>query len=425
MRVFYKTYGCTLNQADGMLAQSLLEQRGHPTTLLEEEADLVVVSTCAVKETTENKILSYLEGLQARGRKVVVSGCLPATSLARVKEAVPDALAFLGPNSIRQIPEILASGSRQGQRVQLQGRFSEKFGIERAWKGILAPIQVSSGCLSACTFCATKLVRGSFQSKPPERVVEEAGQALAGGAKEIQLASQDTGCYGFDLKTNVARLAGQVAQLEGRFRIRVGMGSPQHFAKFASELGEALRLPKAYKFLHVPVQSGSDEVLEAMGRNYTVEAVRRLLLQMKGEVPGLMLATDAIVGFPGETEVQFEQTLAFVQQMRFDVVNVSKFSKRPGTKAAQLQELPSQVKKERAARLSELALRISRENNRACIGKVYEDVLITERVKNGFLAGRNASYKTVLFADDDTREVGQFVRATVREANHTHLMAKE
>ncbi len=450
MRVFYKTYGCTLSQADAELTQSLLEKEGHESVLAEEEAEIVVVSTCGVKEATENKILHYLQGLERQGKKVVVSGCLPAMNLKKVEKYAPNALGYVGPNSIGKIPGLLqrrdeanGNGRREGNgigeegmaegengngfsRVEMGGKFSSKFNVENTGRGVIARLQVSSGCLSACTFCATKLARGAFESKPMERIMEETRRAVAKGAKEIQLCSQDMGCYGFDLKTNVARVVKELNGLEGRFRIRIGMGSPQHMETYAGELAEALQLPKVYKFLHVPVQSGSDEVLQRMKRTYTVEQCRKLIARMREAVPNLMVGTDMIVGFPGETEEQYQESMAFLREMRFDVVNVSKFSKREGTKAAEMKEVSSQVKKQRAEEMSRVALQMAREINRESIGKQFT-VLLTEYAKRGFVAGRNDSYKTVLVKPraHAALELGSFVQAEIADATHAYLLAKE
>ncbi|MBU1198138.1 tRNA (N(6)-L-threonylcarbamoyladenosine(37)-C(2))-methylthiotransferase [Candidatus Micrarchaeota archaeon] len=422
MNVFFKTYGCTLNQADAELAQQLVQSHGHCIVENEKNADLVIATTCGVKETTENKILHYLQTLETRKKPYIVAGCLPAMNIKKVKRFAPSANGFIGPNHLKKIPEIMES--LNGKAVEaLNAPFSEKFEISPRGLTPITRIQISSGCLSACSFCGTKLARGMFQSKPEERIIQEAERAVSAGAKELQLCSQDTGCYGFDQQTNLARVVKQLNALEGRFRIRIGMGSPHHMMRFEDELVEALRMPHTYQFLHIPLQSGNNEILQAMRRNYAVEDVQGFISRSRKAIPGITLATDMIVGFPGESEVQHRDSMTLLKELRFDVVNVSKYSVREGTKAAEMEQVPSQIKKRRAKGMAVQERNTAWEKNQAFIGRTYP-VLLTENGTRGFLAGRNDFYKTVLVPKEG-KEIGQFVEAEIESATPSYLKARK
>ncbi|MFH1750859.1 MAG: tRNA (N(6)-L-threonylcarbamoyladenosine(37)-C(2))-methylthiotransferase [Candidatus Micrarchaeota archaeon] len=441
-KIFIKTYGCTLNRSDSDLIEGMLVGKGYLQANSEEEADAVIVNTCAVKETTENKILWHLKELERKGKPTIVAGCLPPVSINAVKRAIPSALGILGPNSIGRIPELLEDKFSQSSKnngdgrlaiigpptstpealIDLKSDFSTKFPLTKLYGSVIARIQTSSGCLSNCTFCATKIARGGFKSKPPSLILNEARMAIKNHAKEIQLASQDNGCYGFDLRTDMPELLVQLSDLEGRFRIRVGMANPQHFLKSLDEWVEAFRLAKVYKFLHLPFQSGSEKVLLDMRRGHTVEDAVFVVQEFKRKIPSLTLATDMIVGFPGETPEEFGQSLEICRKLKFDVVNFAKYSKRRGTKAAKMRQFHSRILKERAEIMNKVVKEIALEQNLQYVGATYPDVLITEKARNGYFQGRNINYKAVLLKGDGL-EVGQFADVKIAGASVTSLIA--
>lgn len=420
-KIYLKTYGCTLNQSDSDLIIGDLTGRGYEFVTSETEADAVIVNTCAVKETTENKILWYLGELERTSKRTIVAGCLPPVSLQALKRAIPSAIGFLGPNSISKIPQLLENGAHP--EVDLKDDFESKFGIQKKYGGCVSRIQVSSGCMSNCTFCATKIARGKFKSKPPSLILNEARMAIKNHAKEIQLASQDNGCYGFDLKVGMPELLHELNSLDGRFRIRIGMANPQHFLKNLDEWVEAFKLDKVYKFLHLPIQSGSEAVLRRMQRGHTVEDAVLIAGEFRKKIPSLTLETDIIVGFPGETDTEFSQSLDVCRLLQFDVVNFAKYSKRRGTKAAMMRQLHSSIHKERSEILNRVVKEIALEQNQKYVGAKYPDVLITEIAKNGYFQGRNINYKAVLVKGEGLG-VGQFVGVKIGAASVTSLIAE-
>ncbi len=418
-RIFLKTYGCTLNQSDSELTEALLLENNHQLVNSESEADAIIVNTCAVKEATENKILHYLKKLQQTNKQVIVDGCLPPANLAAVKKAIPSALAYLGPNSINKIPSILENGTNQ--QTILKDDFSSKFSLAKKYGSVTARIQTSSGCLSNCTFCATKIARGTFESKPLALILNEARMAIQNRAKEIQLASQDNSCYGFDLHTSLPEVLHELNDLDGRFRIRVGMANPTHLRDLDAWIA-AFKLPKVYKFLHLPFQSGSNRILKEMKRGYAVEQAEAIALEFRKKIPSLTIETDLIAGFPTETTEEFQETLALCKRLQFDVVNVSKYSKRPNTKAAKMPQLDNRIIKHRSAELNSLIKQISLSQNQKCMGETYE-ILVTENANNDYFQGRNNNYKPVLLKGNEV-EIGQFVRRKISSASITSLIAE-
>ncbi len=419
--IFIKTYGCTLNRADSDMIAGLLLERGHKLAGSEEEAGIIIVNTCGVKETTENKIMHYLKRLDDAGKYIIVAGCLPVMNLPGVRKAAPCAIGYLGPNSLDRIPALLGSKSKMTERIFLKDDFNSKFHLQKIPSFPVARIQTSSGCLSNCTFCATKIARGRFESKPARLILEEAKAAISNRAKEIQLASQDNGCYGFDLKTSLPSLLEQLNDLEGRFLIRVGMANPQYVLKNLDSWIEAFKLPKIYKFLHLPIQSGSNRILKLMQRGYAAEEAAEVAVAFRKAIPEITLETDVIVGFPSETAQEFNETLELCEKLSFDVVNVSKYSKRRGTTSAKMRQFHSSIIKDRSEILDRLVKGIALRQNRKFVGQSV-GVLITEQARNGYLQGRSESYKAVLVPEKG-RFIGEFVDSKIVSASVTSLIS--
>ena len=418
VRVHVETYGCTRNRADAEMMEALLVSAGYELAETPDEADYVVVNTCAVKDPTEKHMRGRIKELLDAGKRVIVTGCLPHVNPDAID---PRVSGILGVKSIDRIAEAISVAERGGKLVSVEGwreRNLDKLELPRLWKnGVAFVVPISEGCLNACTYCATRFARGVLKSYKPELVVRWVKEALARGYKEIQLSSEDTGCYGFDIDTNLAELLDEVTAIEGEFRVRVGMMNPNHLLKFLDELIEAYRDEKVYKFLHLPVQSGDNEVLRKMGRTYTVEEFEEIVNEFRRKIPGLNLNTDIIVGFPGETDEAFQNTVELVKRVRPDKINVSRYSPRPGTIAAKWKQIPGWKAKERSRLLHRLRLQIAYEINQAYLGKSV-GVLVHGEGKKGGVEGRTFNYKDVILDDGAP---GELVRARVTWAGSTYL----
>ncbi|WP_297497962.1 tRNA (N(6)-L-threonylcarbamoyladenosine(37)-C(2))-methylthiotransferase [Thermococcus sp.] len=417
-RVYVESYGCTRNKADGEIMEAILLRAGYELAESPEKADYVVVNTCAVKDPTEHKMIRRIRELLDSGKKVIATGCLVHVNPGVIDLRVS---GMLGVKSIDRIAEAISVAERGGKLVSVEGwreRNPDKLELPRLWKpGVAFVVPIGEGCLNACTYCATRFARGVLKSYKPELVLRWVKEALAKGYKEIQLSSEDTGCYGFDIGTNLAKLLDEITAIEGDFRIRVGMMNPNHTIKILDELIEAYQSEKVYKFLHLPVQSGDNEILRRMGRNYTVEEFEEIVREFRRKVPGLNLNTDVIVGFPGETEEAFQSTVELVRRIRPDKINVSRYSRRPGTIASRWKQLPGWLVKERSRKLHRLRLAIAYEINQAYVGKRVE-VLIHGPGKKGGIEGRTFNYKEIIL---DSGVAGQFREAVVERAGSTYL----
>lgn len=416
-KVFFETYGCTFNAADTDAFVAAVKKAGMEIAKSEGEADVIILNTCSVKDSTQSKILHRLRALSAKGVKIVVAGCLAQAATAQVRKAAPNA-AILGTYASADIADAIKAAEKGGEFTRVKKTADLPFNVEV--DGVFARVQISKGCLNNCSYCSTKLARGGLSSYPPEEIVAGVESAVLRGAKEIQLTAQDTACYGFDLepKTDLAALLKRVCAIDGRFRVRIGMGCPENFAKIREPLADAMKDGKVYSFLHLPIQSGSDRVLAAMNRKYTAKEYAELVVFFRREIPPVTIENDIIVGFPGETEGEFERTVESVKSTRPEITNVSKYSARPNTPAAALPQLDRGTVNKRSEIASKLCRRITLEENGRMVGRECE-VLVTED-KGKCCLGRAQNYKPVLV---EKCGLGKFVKAKIRGFGQSYLQS--
>ncbi len=264
-------------------------------------------------------------------------------------------------------------------------------------KPFLGIVPISEGCLDACSYCSTRLVKGLHRSIEEETILEKISAFVEDGCKEIFLTGQDTGCYGFDRKTNLAGLVKNILEhVPGNYKLRLGMGNPRHLIHYYRELLEVFSDSRVYKFIHLPVQSGSDAVLKLMNRRHGTEEYRQLVKAFQTQVPEICLSTDLIVGFPGETERDFEMSLALTRETEPSICNITRFVARPGTPAAKMQnQVPAAEANRRSALLSKEFQAIALKNNQKFIGKKETILIEKEGFRKGTSIGRNESYRPV------------------------------
>lgn len=402
--IFIKTFGCTLNQRDGKdLVFDLL------TTKKEKDAEIIVINTCGVKEQTENKIYKYITDsiLPLKNKEIIVCGCLVDINSEKLRKLLPKA-KFFGIKDKQKLVSYL-----EKNKPKLKNKKVEKTEITKA-------IIIANGCLGNCSYCAVKFARGKLESKPIKKIIAEIKDAIDSGTKEILLTAQDTACYGLDIDTNIVELLKEASKINGNFKIRLGMGNPQHLKKYKKEIVEIFKSEKIYKFLHVPVQSGSDSVLRKMNRYYTKKEYLELVNYFRKNIKELTLATDIIVGFPTETEKDLKETLDLIKKCKFDIVNISRFGQRKNIEANKYKELSGTIKKERSRLTTLLCSEIALENNKKLIGKTKE-ILITESGKNNTSIGRTNEYKQVVVSKKV--ELGEKLKVKIKEARTGYLLA--
>jgi tRNA-2-methylthio-N6-dimethylallyladenosine synthase len=402
------TLGCQMNSHDSEKIAGLLEALGYTRAGSEEEADLVLYNTCSVRENPERKVFGRLSALRRRkqarpGLIVGVCGCLvqvPAHR-ARLAEAYPQVNLVFGTHNLHELPAYLER-VRQGERVievWEEGREPVEGVPVRREDDLHAWINLASGCDNACAYCIVPTTRGPCRSRPAERILAEAAEVAANGVREVTLLGQNVNAYGRDLPgaPDFAGLLWQLNRVEGLWRIRFTTSHPKDVS---DGLIEALAgAEKVCEHLHLPLQSGSTAVLGRMNRGYTAADYLRLVDRLRSSVPELALTTDLIVGFPGETEEEFAQTLAAVEAVGFDAAFTFVYSPRPGTPAAAWpDQVPAEVKRERIARLLSRQEQQSAERNRRLVGREVE-VLVAGRSKTdpAMLAGRTRTNKLVHF----------------------------
>jgi threonylcarbamoyladenosine tRNA methylthiotransferase CDKAL1 len=408
--------------ADGEVLAGCLAQAGFQLAALEAEADVLIYNTCAVKGPTENRIIDALKRVP-KGKKLVVAGCLPMISFERLMREVRFD-GVVGPAAGKGIVDVIARVLDGEKVVELGGLDAKpKLDLPRVKSNpVVSVVPVNYGCLGSCAYCCVVFARGHLRSYSIKEVAERVRSDFEAGAREFWVTSQDTACYGKDLGSNLAELLEALDGLAGEFKIRVGMMTPNMVTDMQAKLIGAFRSDKVFKFLHLPVQSGDDETLERMRRFYTAEQFKSLVNAFRTEFPDLTLATDIIVGFPGETREAFENTLKLLEEVKPDVVNVSKFFARPKTKAAEIKEDLVELGeiKRRSTVAAQLAKQVSFERNQRWVGWVGE-VLVDEKGKvEGSWVGRNFAYKPVAIKSMDNL-LGKTLRVKVVEASATYL----
>jgi len=420
MRKFYlETYGCKLNQSDSDLIRGFLSQKFKETSSLE-EADFVVINSCGVVGKTERKILKRMK--EIKDKKILVAGCLSLISPKKVSEFAD---GIIGPKDIPSVVRV-AEEILQEKKISVISRRSidkaRYFSIKRRKEGdISAIVPISEGCLGDCKFCATKYARGKLFSFSMNNILKEIEFLVESGYKEIQLTSQDSALYGLEKGDFLLPdLINKIDKIDKDFRVRVGMTNPFFAKKIIKELISSFKSKKVYKFIHIPLQSGDNNVLKEMNRNYRVEDFIDVVSEFRNNFDDVLLATDIIVGYPGETKESFEKTLSVIKETRPSIIHIFRFSKRPHSKTQDLKDFPDRIKKERSRKLTKLSRKINLEDNKQFLGKEF-DVLISGEGKKGTVIGRTSSFRAVVLREG---KLGDFKRVKIVGFKENYLKGK-
>lgn len=423
MQVFVKSFGCSANLADGEVLAGCLAEAGHRLANSAASADVVIYNTCAVKGPTENRMIEILKRAPI-GKKVVVAGCLPLINFERLcKEVRFDGI--MGPAAGDGIVNVVKRVLNDEKVVSLKGAVDAKPSLNLPrlrLNPVIGIVPVNYGCLGSCAYCCVVFARGHLRSYSVQEIVERVKKDLTVGVREFWITSQDTACYGRDKGTNLAELLEAICDVEGDFRVRVGMMTPNMVVDILHDLIQAFKNEKIFKFIHLPVQSGDDKILERMRRFYFVNDFMKIVDAFRAYFPEITLATDVICGFPGESKEAFEKTLQLIEDVKPDVVNVSKFFARPRTAAAEMQGdfVPFQEIKRRSGIAAKLAKKVAFERNERWVGWTGE-IFVDEVGKiSGSWVGRNFAYKPIVVKSDDDL-LGKFLHVNVVQALLTHL----
>ena len=407
MKYYVESYGCTMNYGEGRKLSRDMASMGYQEASSPEDADIVILNTCTVVETTEKHMLSRISELKKMKKEVIVTGCMAKVQPKRVEIRLPESIV-LAPSDYHRFAKEVA----------------DRYGIAgpplTVHEGTDAILPIAQGCLGNCTYCITKFARGKLQSYPENELVSEFNRFIDDGAKEVLITAQDTACYGADSKTDLPSLIRSMLQKDGDYRVRIGMMNPNHLKKIVDGLIETMDDSRMYRFLHIPVQSGSDTVLKNMRRGYTAEMFMELVDTLRASIPEISIATDIITGFPGETDEDHEKTKMLIKDLHADTLNITRFSSRPGTEAASMEQLHGRILKERSTELTELKNSVEYEVNKRLIGQRFR-ALATEVGKEGTIV-RTEYYRPVVIREDIP--LGTFVDVEVTDCRPTYLFGQ-
>ncbi|MFN3268545.1 MAG: tRNA (N(6)-L-threonylcarbamoyladenosine(37)-C(2))-methylthiotransferase, partial [Zestosphaera sp.] len=404
---------CALNNADTALMKSILVSRGHEVVSSVDRAEVIVINTCTVRLDTEQKILKRLSQLKKylnnnNNVKLIVAGCMATAQPYTIARTVPEA-SLVSPQNVTRIHEVV---ERTGKTFLISGERDTAF-LCPLVEGFTAAIPIAEGCLGNCSFCITKIARRKLRSYKPDLVVRSVKEAVSKGAIEVDLTAQDTAAYGVDLGNvrlhNLIRTI--VEEVRGNYMLRVGMANPDNLLPILDEFLEVLKHPNIFKYVHIPLQSGSDKVLKLMKRRYTYDDYKSLTKEIRRKIPEVQLATDVIVGHPGEDEEDFELTIKALEELLPDKVHVAQYTIRPRTEAASMKQISDSIKKHRSTELGRVVERIGSTLNSAYVG-ARAWVIVSRRSFRGTPIGRTINYKPVVISGLGELGVSGYVEIT-------------
>lgn len=422
MKFYIETFGCTFNQADSQIMVGLLEEKGAECVISMEEADLIILNTCYVKQPTEQKITNHILKVQDQypQKKLLIAGCMVDIDPTKLERLAPYA-GWIGSRRIKFAPEVATSIMKDDiKRKTGQDKAIKTCLPRKRFNPYIHILQICEGCLGKCSYCCTRFARGNLQSYPTTILKREAEQAVADSCKEIQLTAQDTAAYGKDSGEKLSDLINHVTSIPGNFKVRVGMMHPKNAEDDLESIINSFKNEKVYKFLHLPLQSGNNQVLSDMNRGHSVEKYLKIVNNFKSEIPHLSLSTDIIVGYPTEDEAAFQDTLDVISTIRPDFLHISKYHHRPGTPSSKMDEIDHKVMKNRSQRLNDLKIQITSSNNRELVGTTQRILITNKGIKGGYI-GRTDSYKTVIV---DEAPLGGFFQVEITHSKSTYLKGK-
>ena len=428
------TMGCQLNENDSEKIAGMLTKMGYSEIDDYKKADLVVFNTCCVRENAEERLFGKLGEIkkikESKNLILAIGGCMmqEKNMLEKIKKSYPFVNVIFGTHTMQNLPEDIYNAIVKNEKVKdvidIDGEIYEGLPIKRNSK-YRASVTIMYGCNNFCSYCIVPYVRGRERSRKPERILEEVEELAKEGYKEITLLGQNVNSYkGNEKIKNFAELLNAVCKIEGIERINFISPHPKDFTD--DVINAIANNSKISRIIHLPLQSGNTKVLNEMNRKYTKEQYLNLAEKIKNKVEGVVLSTDIIVGFPGETDEEFEDTLDVVKKVNFEQIFMFIYSKREGTVAAKREDqVPEEIKHKRFEKLKELYESRVDENNEKYINTIQK-LLIEDKSKNNdkMFEGRTQTNKVVIFEPNDTNEIGDIVSVKITEAHKWYLKGK-
>ncbi|MCS7134663.1 MAG: tRNA (N(6)-L-threonylcarbamoyladenosine(37)-C(2))-methylthiotransferase [Candidatus Pacearchaeota archaeon] len=429
MNIYIETYGCSANQNNSEIITGLLERAGFIVTTNKEIAKIALINTCIVKGPTEQKMCSRIKELSKSFDKLIVVGCMVDTEEGKIKNIIRENnercnFALVGVHNITKILDAVRA-IMKGKNAEFKEKTKEvKLCLPKKRRNkVIGITQIASGCLGECSYCYVKFAKGNLFSFPEEKILKNIELDLKAGCKEIWITSQDNACYGLDRgKQELPELLRKILSLKHEFFLRLGMMNPNYVLPILEQLIECYKDEKMFKFLHLPLQSGSDIILEKMNRNYKTEDFMKIIKKFRKEIPEISISTDIIVGFPTEEEKDFEKTLEIIKKTEPDVVNISKFWAMPRTRAKKMKQISSEIIKKRTAELVKVCKEISFEKNKRFIGKIVRAITDEKGSFDTWIA-RTTNYKPVVFFSKENM-LGKIINLEIVDSRQTYLVGK-
>ena len=383
MTIWFEGYGCTANQGETLEMREHANQLGHELATDSATAETVVLGTCTVIESTQNRMEKRISELMDQGKNVIVSGCMATADTKILNSKFPNA-PLVSPGDIDGLGDLIGRGGCKPET------------LETPFSAILP---ISSGCLGRCTYCATLKARGRVKSRSVNDIFFKAQYAIDSGSKELLLTSQDNGAFGADTESSLENLLNELSHLDGEFRLRVGMLNPMLVSGRSKEMAEAWGDSRTYKFMHLPIQSGSQKILNSMTRDHALEEFWEVVEVFRDYYPEMMIITDIITGFPGETDEDHQETVKLLNKLSPDLVNVTRFSPRKGTPASRYKRIDGRIVKKRSRELTNLRKELGAKSFKRFVGR-QTSILTVENQRSGSTLCRDDNYRPIILKEE-------------------------
>lgn len=427
--VYIETYGCSANQNNSEIMAGLLKQNGYEITNNEKIADIIIINSCIVKGKTETKIKRRIQDLSKLNKLLIISGCIAQTEFNSIKKLYNKSI-LLGTHHIKDIVKIIKDSIENNidsskQKEYLSEKNEEKLILPKIPLNKLISItQISEGCLGECSYCKTRLAKGKLYSYNKENIIKSIKNDLQSGAKEVWITSQDCASYGIDRgKNELPLLLNEIISLKGNFKIRIGMMNPNNLYQILDPMLEIYESEKVYKFLHIPIQSASNNVLKDMKRQYKIEIAEEIITKFREKFPNGTIATDIITGYPTEKEYDHKMNMEFIQKYKPDVFNLSKFSKHKGTEAAKHEQLSIEIINKRTSELMKMHRDSAMENKKKYLNKELK-VFVNKISAPGLYEARDENYNIVLIKSRDKSIFGKTIDMKIKEVGAHHMIGE-
>ncbi|MCK5601359.1 tRNA (N(6)-L-threonylcarbamoyladenosine(37)-C(2))-methylthiotransferase [Candidatus Pacearchaeota archaeon] len=423
LEIYFETYGCTANRNSTEIMKGLVRTASLNITEDEDYSDIVLINSCIVKEPTEEKIRHKVDLLLRKKKIVILAGCMPRLNRKKLQR---ENLYLLDTRNISKVADLIKDivNKTYDEKKYLEPKNELKLNFPKiSYEKTIGITQISEGCEGLCTYCIVRVAKGKLFSYPEDKILKSVKQDINNGCKEIWITSQDNANYGNENEEcALPELLTKILNLKGNFKLRLGMSNPNNVLNILPELIEVYKNPKMFKFLHLPIQAGSDKVLKEMNRGYTKKDVLKIIEEFRKEIPEIVFSTDVIVGYPTETKEDWQETIELIKKIKPEILNRSNFGKRKGTPADMLKEISPVEMKERSNELMKLHLEICYDNQ-----KEYEnwegEVLVDSKGFPGTYLARSNNYK--LFAvKSDKNIIGKRVKIKVIKAFPHYLISE-